>query len=930
MKAHHLTATSNPVAEAHPIYKEAYNFARELNKLTEGKQLNTGEIHTLFTNAEQAMTAGGGNRTMLGKAGEMASAVGAKIKGLAQSLQDTTPIKGVDSMFDDLKQKAAASMGKSTQGSAVLRALDGYKQIVQKHPNTSKFFWGVAGVLTGLLTGGAGPVIALGAMKTIDSLLQDKQLSTSVGSGLGAAGTAMGAKALATGADAAAQGVSSAADAVQQGARSATDAIQNFDPNTLNPFNKPTVTPGGETVSGGTEVVPPKVDPNAPSAPVAPGAETQTIAVKQGDTMTGIADKYKVNPDELAKLNPGKFGPNGNPNVLSPGDQIVLPKNIDAAAYKGAYQGDNAMTAQNINAKTQAGQYGSDGGMAAKRVAADAATAKAGAAGKVTAQAPAPSASSPAPSASTAAPIPKLPANPNLRWDQQAESFKFKAGRGILEGIQLITLPTTMMVDKEYTVQKWALNESLGRKRNSVQLTEQGIMTLFMNLQRIDEAATAKIIGSQSPEAEAKRQARAQARAGNPVATDGRAPNTVMTTNMDRTSDDLQRDQTGGTVYNRPADGNNAAAQAKAGNLANTSNTAGPKGGLPGGNVGGLATGTAPAGNTMPYLAADPEGKFDTKSKGATSTGLSRGIETGLGRAGNWIKDKWKDATTKVTANGLKRHWADAGSPTDSDQVASVLQRLKVPDDVIKQLYQQLNFPAPALPQAATDADGNARSFVDGTADMSGGAQGAAADAGADAGGASGGVSGDSVDDRLMGTGGGQQGGGGAGGQQGGGQGQSAGDGRISQATTTILPQLARMTGPANADDLITIIDTAMSVLQRSAPTAYREKMAQFRGQSAGQQREKAQDIITRTRGQSQGGGRTQPAQQRPPLGPSRVAANNPGAPTDAERANFDQRVAAAGGMGESRKRTYGGKYIKESADQKLAREFENFLLKQE
>jgi LysM repeat protein len=110
--------------------------------------------------------------------------------------------------------------------------------------------------------------------------------------------------------------------------------------------------------------------------------------------MSGIADKYKVNPDELAKLNPGKFGPNGNPNVINPGDQIVLPKNIDAAAYKGAYQGDNAMTAQNINAKTQAGQYGSDGGMAAKRVAADAATAKAGAAGKVTAQAPAPSASS--------------------------------------------------------------------------------------------------------------------------------------------------------------------------------------------------------------------------------------------------------------------------------------------------------------------------------------------------------------------------------------------------------------------------------------------------------------------------------------------------------------------------------------------------------
>jgi hypothetical protein len=185
VKAHHLTATSNPVAEAHPIYKEAYNFARELNKLTEGKQLNTGEIHTLFTNAEQAMTAGGGNRTMLGKAGEMASALGQKIKGLAQALQDTTPVKGVDSMFDDLKQKASLqAWAKVHKVLQYFVRLDQYKQIVQRHPNTSKFFWGVAGVLTGILTGGAGPVVALGAIKMIDSMVQGKQLSTSVGSGL--------------------------------------------------------------------------------------------------------------------------------------------------------------------------------------------------------------------------------------------------------------------------------------------------------------------------------------------------------------------------------------------------------------------------------------------------------------------------------------------------------------------------------------------------------------------------------------------------------------------------------------------------------------------------------------------------------------------------------------------------------------------------
>jgi hypothetical protein len=404
-------------------------------------------------------------------------------------------------------------------------------------------------------------------------------------------------------------------------------------------------------------------------------------------------------------------------------------------------------------------------------------------------------------------------------------------------------------------------------------MNETGVMTLFMNLQRIDEAVNSRP-ESQTPEAEAKRQARAQARAGNPVATDGRAPNTVMTTNMDRTSDDLQRDQTGGTVYNRPADGNNAAAQAKAGNPANTSNTAGPKGGLPGGNVGGLATGQAPAGNTMPYLAADPEGKFDTKYKGGTSTGASRGVETGLGRAGNWIKDKWKDMTTKVTAAGLERHWKDANSPTDSDQIAQqVLQRLKVPNDVITQVYQQLGLPAPNLPQVATDAQGNARTYVDGTVAMTGGA-----DAGA-----------------AGGEAGGQQGGA-AGGQQGGQQGGAAG-GQQSQAA-------AQREIDQEIDDVMRSLLKMDNRMQPAMVKYIRDRLDQHFPAAA------AAPVPQAT------------SQARPALGPQATNTAGPNPHTIP--------APVRTGTNESRKRTYGGKYVRESADQKLAREFENFLLKQE
>ncbi len=973
MKVQHLTNNNQLDIQAHPLYQEAVALVRELNKLTEGKALNRGEIHDLFKNAEQAMTAGGGNRTMLGKAGELAGALGNKIKALGQALQDTTVIQGVDAKFDELKQAASAKLGKSPEGSKVLRVIDTYKQTVQRYPATSKFFWGVAGVLTGLLTSGAAPVLMLGAAKMIDGLLQNEQLSTAAGRAVRPMGMAMGAKALA----------------------GAGKAIANTDiPDINNPFKPDNVNPPGpDNVNppGPDNVVPPKPAPG-PDNVVPPGGETQTITVKSGDTMSGIADKYKVNPDELAKLNPGKFGPQGNPNILNPGDQIVLPKNIDAAAYKGAYQGDNAMTAQNIANKVASKQYGTDQGMSAARVAKDAAAAAAKS-GKAVA----------------------------------TESVKITKGRGVLEGFNIISLPTRQLIDREQTVRKWALNESLGRARpSSVQLTEQGVRTLFMNLENLYEFAVdearrnnyGRELRNQVGQAAGR-----TGRTGQQFVKDFPAAYNAMKTGSGQPAPQYTaadpENQEGGTVFSRPANANDPAAMAKNAATAatNTSSTAGPQGKLPGGPLTAPADGKVepsmdgskklpPAGNTMPYLAADPEGKFKTKGKGPLGGKLMRGIEGGLRRFGNWAGDTWREATTKVTLNGLLRHWQDAGSPTDSDEVAQILLRKKVPNEIIQQLYQQLNFPAPKLPStaapaastapgAATDAGaaggagtddyqrdekGNVRFFANGTPAMNQtvGSTDAMSTPGADLANFTDEQLRSGLDQMLrqndpadqqiiqrvqqelarrQGGGRGQQQGGGMGGQMGGGMGGGmggqmgggmGGDGQIASATSMILPQLARMTGPAYADDLITIIDTALSVLQRSAPTAYREKMAQFRGTSAGKQREKATDIIQRTKTKkSKGqGGAEQPVPSKP-LGPSRVAANNPGAPTPAEREKFDQRVAQASGQANEedfvkasnelaryagqqaneQTRVYGGKYIRESADAKLAREFENFVL---
>ncbi len=964
MKVQQLTSNDELDIQAHPLYQEAAALIRELNKLTEGKALNRSEIHDLFKGAEEAMTAGGNNRNILGKAGDLAGALGAKIKGLGQALQDTTVVQGVDAKFEELKQKVNMGMGKSPEGSKVLRALDTYKQTVQRYPTTSKFFWGVAGVLTGLLTSGAAPIVALGAIKMIDGLMQGEQFSTAAGRATRPVGAALGVKA----------------------ATAAGDVIANTDvPDFDNPFKPNPPGPDNVNPPGPDNVVPP-----GPDNVVPPGGETQTITVKSGDTMTGIADKYKVNPDELAKLNPGKFGPQGNPNILNPGDQIVLPKNIDAAAYKGAYQGDNAMTAQNIQNKMDAGQLGSDQGMAAKRIAADAAAAKA-----KTAATSAPSAQTPAPGAGDQVITPrdpniikvpgKAPASGTL---QRAESVIVKKGRGILEGFDIVTMPVAQLIDKEQTVRQWALNESIGRARpTSVQLTEQGVRTLFYNIENLYEFALAERRRGNFGRATSWEMGQAAGRLGKTAqqfAQDNPAAAAAIRTGTanppgtggrykERTLPIEKQDanQQGGTVFNRPANANDPAAMAKNAATAatNTSSTAGPIGTLPGGPLTAPADGKVepsmdgskklpPAGNTMPYLAADPEGKFKTKGKGPLGGKLMRGIEGGLRRFSNWAGDSWREATTKVTLNTLLRHWQDSDSPTDSDKVAQVLVRKKVPNEIIQQLYQQLGFPAPKL---ATDQAAGAPAATSTTAagDQSlsdddfvalvndalqkGKAitpeQKARLDAMREKQGLRPvdiAVADPSATPATSGAGGT----GGTGATQASTAGTGAivtpqltipaaqGDGQQAQATAMILPQIARMTNMAYADDLITIIDTAMSVLSRAAPPVYREKLKQFRGQATGQSTEKAADIIKRTKGKKSKAGGTDAPVTNKRLGPSKVVDNNPGASTQSDYAAAENELArVAGRQANEQTRVYGGKYIRESADVKLAREFENFVL---
>jgi hypothetical protein len=389
----------------------------------------------------------------------------------------------------------------------------------------------------------------------------------------------------------------------------------------------------------------------------------QTITAPPGSTWSQISATYKVSPDVLAKLNPDTFGPMGSPNALQAGAQINLPANIDPSQYTSPYAGDNAMTASNIQRHIDAGDYSAaaDKGRAAARIAKDAA----------------------------------------LR-----EAIFIRPGQGLLEGIDLAILPLSTMIDATDTVRKKKINESHGKNTRTVQLTENGVRMLAINIENIFEQAVNEARRNNYKREFSNAIGQTAGRTGktaqqfakdNPAATNAIRTGTGFQPNKQNLyfQDNVPANQQGGTVRNRPANANDPNAMAKNANPANLSSTAGPKGALPGGS--------SPKGNTLPYLAADPAGTYDTKSKGPFTSGISQAVEKGLGRFGNWVKDVYKDATTKVTANGLIRHWKDAGEPTDSDEVAKILTRLRVPQDVISQLYQQMNFPVPAVASQRKD-----------------------------------------------------------------------------------------------------------------------------------------------------------------------------------------------------------------------------------
>ena len=140
--------------------------------------LSTDQIQQLFGEVEKTATAGGKNRTLLGKAVDVPGQVNAAINKIGQYLQNTKPVQAFDQKFEDLKGKV------SEKFPDLAKKLSAMGEWAKANPGKTAAIIGVLTTLAGLAGGPVGGAIAGQILRGATELLKGEKLSTAVGKGI--------------------------------------------------------------------------------------------------------------------------------------------------------------------------------------------------------------------------------------------------------------------------------------------------------------------------------------------------------------------------------------------------------------------------------------------------------------------------------------------------------------------------------------------------------------------------------------------------------------------------------------------------------------------------------------------------------------------------------------------------------------------------
>ena len=176
------------------IVEGIYN---DLKPLIEAS-LTSDQVQQLFKGVEQNVSATGNNRTLVGKGKDAVGEVNAVISKVGNWLQNTTPVKGADEKFEQLKSKV------STKFPDLEKQLSGLGAWMKENPGKSAAIIGVVTAIAGLATGPVGGALAGQILRGSAELIKGEKLSTAAGKGIktAAIGAAVGGIASAFASDA--------------------------------------------------------------------------------------------------------------------------------------------------------------------------------------------------------------------------------------------------------------------------------------------------------------------------------------------------------------------------------------------------------------------------------------------------------------------------------------------------------------------------------------------------------------------------------------------------------------------------------------------------------------------------------------------------------------------------------------------------------
>lgn len=156
-------------------------------------QLTADQIQQLFQQIEQQATAGGDNRTALGKGKDVATAVNSAWKDLKSTIYNSGPMQGFASKYDEAVKKLKQATG-GDEGA--MKYVQKYRQFAEKHPILQGAVYAALIAAAGVSGAGLGGAAALGLFKLTDQLLQGKDIRSALYQGAKTGALAYGASKL--------------------------------------------------------------------------------------------------------------------------------------------------------------------------------------------------------------------------------------------------------------------------------------------------------------------------------------------------------------------------------------------------------------------------------------------------------------------------------------------------------------------------------------------------------------------------------------------------------------------------------------------------------------------------------------------------------------------------------------------------------------